>query len=117
MKADELRQQLESSRRAIQRDYAALRSELDIVAKAKRSVVSHPLPWLGGSALVGWVLSGRKRLKVKKTKAGEVIEPAKKLTLLSILLAVARLLLPILRPVVTDFAVGKLASFTGKSRR
>jgi hypothetical protein len=117
MSVDDIRSELEASRRAIRRDYHSLRAEFDFVAKTKRAVVEHPLPWLGGSALVGWIMSGRKRRKARKLKAGEVAEPVKKLTLLSILVAAVRLLFPIVQPFLTNFAIGKVTDLAGKYRR
>jgi pilus assembly protein TadC len=117
MNADDIRSDLEASRRAIRRDYRALRAELDFVARTKRAVVDHPLPWLGGSALVGWILSGRKRRKARRLKPGEVPEPVKKFGLLGILVAVVRLIFPIAQPYLTNFAVGKLSNFAAKYRR
>ncbi len=117
MSTDDIRAEIEASRRAIQRDYAALRSELDFVTKAKHSVANHPLPWLGASALVGWILSGRKHSKPRKLKTGEVAEPVKKFTFLGILLALAKLVFPLIQPHLTSFAMGKLSGLAGKSRR
>jgi len=117
MSADDIRREIDLSRRAIQRDYASLRAELDFVAKTKRAVVEHPLPWLGGSALIGWVLSGRKRRKARKLKRGEVAEPVKKFTMLGVLFTVAKLVFPLIQPQLTNFALGKLTSVAGKLQR
>jgi hypothetical protein len=117
MSADDIRREIDLSRRAIQRDYASLRAELDFVAKTKRAVVEHPLPWLGGSALIGWVLSGRKRRKARKLKRGEVAEPVKRFTLFGILLTVARLIFPLVQPQLTNFAIGRLTTVAEKFRR
>jgi hypothetical protein len=114
---DDIRAEIEASRHAMQRDYSALRAELNFVAKTKNSVASNPLPWLGGSALIGWVLSGRKRRKARKLKAGQVAEPVKRFTILGVLFALVRLFFPILQPHLTSFAVGKLTDYVGQSRK
>lgn len=117
MSADDIRREIEASRRAIQRDYTSLRAELDFVTKAKHSVANHPIPWLGSSALLGWLLSGRKKKpKMIKGKNGRP-EPSRKFTLLGILLGVVRLVFPLIRPQLTDFALGKFSDYAGKSRR
>lgn len=111
MNADELRQEIAASRAAIRQDFSALRDELDFAAKAKRSVARNPVPWLGGAAFLGFLLSGRKRAKSRSRKGDAIQEPAKKLTVLGVLLAAARFLLPLARPALTDFATRKLADF------
>lgn len=111
MTADEIRQEIAASRTALRRDFRGLRDELDFAAKARRSVVQNPVAWLGGAALFGYLLSGRKKSKVRgrgKIPAGE---PVKKLTVLGGLLAAARLLFPLARPALTSFATRKLIDF------
>jgi hypothetical protein len=112
MSADDIRHEIDASRRAIQGDYVTLRSELDFVSKTKRAVVERPLPWLGGAAILGYIFSGRRRKK-KKTRKNEP-EPAKQLTILGILLGLFRFLLPIARPLATEFATRKLTEFAAR---
>lgn len=115
--ADEIRQEIAASRAAVRQDFHALRDELDFAAKAKRTVARNPVPWLGGAAIFGYLLSGRKKAKPARAKGrggDPVEEPAKKLTALGVLLAAARLLLPLARPALTDFATRKLADFAGR---
>ncbi len=116
MSVDDLRLEIAASRRTIQADYAALRAELDFAAKAKRAVVARPLPWLGGAALLGYLLSGRKNAKPTKHRRGEpeAAAPARKLTLLGVGLTAARLLFPLARPALTAFAMRKLSSFASR---
>jgi hypothetical protein len=112
MSADDIRHEIAASRRAIQDDFATLSAELDFVSKTKRAVVERPLPWLGGAALLGYVLSGRRRKK-KKSRKNEP-EPARRLTILGILLGLFRFLLPIARPLATEFATRKLTEFAAR---
>jgi hypothetical protein len=116
MTSDDLRREIDASRRAMQQDYAALRAELDFATKAKRAVVANPLPWLGGAAFLGYFLSGRKKAKPPKHRRGEpeIAAPARKLTLLGVLLAAARVLFPLARPALTAFAVRKLSGFANR---
>jgi hypothetical protein len=113
MTSDDIRREIDASRRALQQDYAALRAELDFATKAKRAVVANPLPWLGGAAFLGYILSGRKQAKPPKRRRGEpeAVAPARKLTFLGVLFALARLLFPMARPALTAFAVRKLSGF------
>ena len=118
MSADDIRREIDASRRAIQRDYAGLRAELDFAAKAKRSVRERPLPWLGGAAFVGYLLSGRRKRKAaRKDKDGKKVETARSFTLLGILLSVARLVFPLVRPQLTQLALGKLSGLAAKYSR
>lgn len=100
----------------MRRDYAALRHELDFVSRTKRAVIEHPVPWLGGSALVGWILSGRRR-KARRLKAGQVAEPVKKATLLGVLFGIAKMIFPLVQPYLASFAAGKISDFAAKRRR
>lgn len=115
--ADDIRQEIAASRRALQDDVGTLRAELDFVSKTKRAVVERPLPWLGGAALLGYILSGRRRKKVKAARhtKGEP-ETAKRLTLVGILLGTTRLLFPLARPLIAEFATRKLTEFAAKRR-
>lgn len=116
MTADDLRREIDASRRAIQGDYSALRTEMDFGAKTRQAISSRPGPWLGGAALLGYILSGRKRARAAKPRKGEpaLAKPAKKLTFLGIVLTVARLIFPFIRPAVTAFATQQLGSLAGR---
>jgi hypothetical protein len=113
--ADDLRQEIAASRLAIKGDVTTLRAELDFVAKTKRAVVERPLPWLGGAALLGYILSGRRRKKAARHAKGEP-EAAKRLTLVGVLLGATRLLFPLARPLLTELATRKLTEFAAKRR-
>lgn len=133
MTADDLRRDLEASRRQMRGDYAALRrevhQELDFAGKTKQAVRSHPLPWLGGAAFLGYLLSPRKKREkvvrpslpgsqqqmVDATKKAQ--EPVKKLTLLSIVVTIARMLFPLVRPALTQFAIRQAGTLADRFRR
>lgn len=119
MSIDDIRLEIDASRRAIRHDYAALRAELDFVAKTKRAVVERPLPWLGGAAALGFLFSGRRRRQARKLKSGKpgASESAKRFTILGALFAAARLIFPLVRPQLTAFAARKLTGFAGKFPR
>lgn len=116
MTSDDLRREIDASRRAMQQDYAALRAELDFATKTKRAVVANPLPWLGGAAFLGYILSGRKKAKPPKRRRGEpeIDAPARRLSLFGVLVATARLLFPLARPALTAFAVRKLSGLANR---
>ncbi len=86
MKIDDLRLELDATRRTIRSDYSALRHELDFAGKAKRAVAEHPFPWLGGAAILGFLFSGRRRRKEPRRKGGKpgAAESAKRFSLLGL---------------------------------
>lgn len=119
---DELRR----SRLAIVRDVDAVASEFDIAAKLKKSVRTRPLAWLGSAAALGYILAGPKSRrsastggKSKKDKA--VAEPAPARggwgAIFSSLLAIFKILLPILRPALSAYAAQRLGEFASKTTR
>lgn len=116
MSIEDFRRELELSRAAISRDYASLRSELDFVAKAKRGVAKKPLPWLGGAAALGYLLAGRRRKRKERRKkarqqASDATESAARITVLGVLIATFRFLLPVLKPMISSYAAKRLGAF------
>lgn len=117
MSIEKIRQDLEKSRASIGTDYAALRAELDYVAKAKKSVKEYPASWLGGAAVAGFIgarIFKRKRSKPKRVKRvaqNEVAESAKKITFLSVVLAIFRLIMPMLKPALVSYAGKRIGAF------
>ena len=113
MRIDDLRLEIDASRKAVRQDYAALRAELDFTAKTKAAIVRHPLPFLGSAAALGFLFSGRGRRKARKGGA----EPAKRFTLLGLLLTLGRLLFPIAQPYLAGLAARQLSGLAAKIRR
>lgn len=114
MTSDDYRRELAASRISVRGDYAALRRELDFATKAKRAVASRPLPWLGGAAVLGFLLSGRKRAKTAPRKKGAteaIAAPAKKAGFLGLALAVARIVFPLIQPALTAFLTRQLGGY------
>jgi hypothetical protein len=117
----ELLLELEASRRAISRDYDGVCHAANLPARAKSAFRRHPIPWLGGAAALGWLLSGRGR-KQKKVMVerqidadGNVVkEKAKKLGIFTILLTILRIAMPLLKPAFTALAAKKFADLAGK---
>ncbi len=117
---DDLRREIDASRRDVQGDYAALRAELDFGAKARRAVTAHPLPWLSGAALLGFVLSGRRKPRESRRRRGEPLAASrtgKSLSLLGLLLPAARLAFPFLRPALVALATRQLAAVAERFAR
>lgn len=117
----EILAELASSRLAIARDTAAVRSEIDLAEKLKRSVKARPFAWLGGAAAVGYMLAGPKtRTKtvtklVSGTSRGPVKAEARKdRGFWDILLALLKLAIPVLRPALSAYAAKRFGDFAEK---
>jgi hypothetical protein len=82
----------------------ALRRSLDVSARAKESFKRHRPAWLGGSALVGFLLSklpARKKTVFVERVSGKVLGAAGKL---GALFSAAKFAINIAGPLVSDFA-------------
>lgn len=135
MTREQLAAELERSRRAIRRSGADLKWELDFNRKTRESIRNHRFAWLGGAAAFGFLLAGSrrsKRARVVEIPAGP--EPSEGTsdekphrkpkrkpevskaipTILTVILGAVRLLLPVLRPLVTAYAAKKLAQIADK---
>ncbi len=115
----EILKEIEASRRAIGRDYASLRQDLNFKSRTQESIKTRPLAWLGGAAGLGWLLAGRKKKRLPKASTGKTAAavenaPVKSLGILGVLLAAFRILLPILRPAATAYAAKKFADLAGR---
>ena len=112
------------SRLDISQEYKALCGELDVQKKFKHSVKQHPLLWLAGAAGAGFLTTifGAKRTK-KQTPQPRVTPPLgatsslAKVGWLAGALEVGKLLYPVLRPVVMEFAKKSIQSTLAKNAR
>lgn len=122
MISDSLIREVEASRRAIHRDVTALHYQMDFQARAKDAIRNRPALWLGGSAAIGFVFAifGRRPRKKSRPQAGAspasaaVVESAKSLTVLGVVLSIIKTLLPLARPVLTAFAARRFAEMASK---
>ncbi len=110
-----LRQQVHDSRIRLSREYAGLVGELDVPQRLARSVRNHPLGWIGGAAVTGLALSlfGRGGRKSPPTRSSvpapvQTSSSLSRAGLVAGALQVGRLLYPVLRPVILEYA-GKAA--------
>lgn len=121
---DSILEELRRSRLAISRDVKAVASEFDITSKVKKSVMARPLAWLGSAAAIGYILAGPKsrRVAISKGKAKKGDVPAAPnrsgwAVFFSGLLALFKILLPVLRPALSAYAAQRLGEFAAKSGR
>jgi len=102
------------SRIEISREYSGLLSDLDIQKKFRNSFKNHPLRWIGGAAVAGILTSvfGAKRSK-KTPKPAALVAAASTVTGSTAMskagwwagaLEVGKLLYPVFKPLVLEFA-------------
>ena len=117
----EILAEIARSRAAIARDTAAVRAELDVAARVKKSVVMRPFAWLGGAAALGYILAGPKTrtktvvktVKSPKTESGEV-EKKQPRTFLDILFGLFKLMFPLVRPALSAYAARRVGAMADK---
>lgn len=124
-----LRQEMRESRQGISREYAGLLSDLDFQKRFTESVKRHPLGWIGGAAAAGLLatLFGGRRMAsptraAKPPSAAPAPEAAHgnaltKTGWVAGALEVAKLLYPVLRPVVIQFVSNAAKSGLAKRSR
>ncbi len=118
----QFQQELAASREALRRDLNSLREELNIAKKIGKIVAKKPALWMTGAAVTGFVVSmfsfrrhlpsAPKAVKDKKSipaneKAPKESPPR---TIWSFLFSLIKLLLPIIRPLVSAYASKRMAS-------
>jgi len=113
--------ELDLSRRAIQRDLAVVKADLDFPGKIRESLRTQPVVWLVGAGALGLVIAFRPRRRavgvrlVQKTGA---VEGAKSgavgAAALTILVAVIKAAMPALQPVILSGASKLVALFSKK---
>ena len=115
------------SRIDIAREYSGLLSDLDVRKKFRNSFRNHPLRWVGGAAVAGILTSlfgSRESQKTIKPPASTVPQSAagEKATLSKAgwwagALEVVKLLYPVLRPLLLEFASNAVQSGFAKKNR
>ena len=112
-----LQQTVRESRMNISREYSGLLSDLDFKKRFTESVKHHPYGWLGGAAaagLIATIFGGRSARQTKPTKNSSPQEgqPSAKGETSALskagwidgALEVGKILYPIMRPVLVEFA-------------
>jgi len=112
MTKEEILAELSTSRTAIAREYAAVRTELDYKSKLNNLVRRRPYAWLGGAAALGWFLAGPKTKTrvvtkvVKQNGTAKVVKEKKgaRAGLIALLVGVIRFAFPLLKPALSAYA-------------
>lgn len=116
---EKLLAEAEKTRAAIQRDVAAVQHRANLPARAMRCFERHPVAWLAGAAVGGWVLAGPKTrlrtLHIIKDKEGKILRKKKQSGLAGTLLRMAKLALPVLKPALKAYATRRLLDFVRRA--
>jgi len=114
-KPEELIQALEESRQGISQHALRLQDRINPVNRLKQAIQRNQGVWLGGAIVTGFVLARlpalfpRKR-KVKRKDGKEELLPPKK-SMLVMLVAAIRFLIPLFKPAITEFVSDQLAKW------
>jgi len=115
----EILAELARSRAAIARDASAVRSHLDLAARARNAFQARPFAWLGGAAAVGYFFAGRRTRakaapKLARGNPQSPVKAGKTHVFRDILFPLLRLAVPLLRPAVSAYAAKRFADFAAK---
>jgi hypothetical protein len=104
---------------AIARDTSAVREEINMASKLRRSVTSRPFAWLGGAAVIGYFLAGPKTrtktvTKVVREKGAAKVETKKRHGFWDILFSLIKLCVPLVRPALSAYAARRIGDFADK---
>jgi len=114
-KPEELIRALEESRRGISQHALRVQDRINPVTRFKEVIQRNQGAWIGGALIAGFVLARlpalfpRKR-KVKRKDGKEELLPPKK-SMLVMLVAAIRFLIPLFKPAITEFASDQLAKW------
>ena len=95
----------------------ALRRSLDVTARARESFKRHKPAWLGGAAVIGFVLSklpSRKKTVFVERATGAVLGAAGKL---GAIFSAAKFAISFARPILSNLADGSLAEILKRFRK
>jgi len=113
--------ELARSRAAIARDTSAIRDEINVASKFRRSVKSRPFAWLGGAAAIGYFLAGPKTRTKTVTKVVREkgpgpakVETKKQHGFWDILFSLIKLCVPLVRPALSAYAARRIGDFADK---
>lgn len=117
--------QLDAAREGLRHSAGQLREDLDVPRHLKSTFVNHKSAWIGGAAVLGWVLAklpGRKKNLIaheaQRHNGFHGVSPsAKKYAISGILLAILRVALNALRPTLTAIASRKIKDMAAQRIR
>ncbi len=113
----EILAELARSRAAIASDTSAVREEFNVASKFRRSVKSRPFAWLGGAAVIGYLLAGpktRTKTLVVRDKGAAKAGAKKRHSFWDILFSLIKLCVPLIKPAVSAYAARRIGDFVDR---
>jgi hypothetical protein len=115
----QLASQLQAARENLSTSISGLREDINISRSFAMSFRRHKAAWLGGSALLGWVLA---RLPARKKTVKVYIDKRDKQKIKEqkkggVLLAVAKFAVGIAKPAITAYATKKVADLAATAEK
>ncbi|MDQ2868729.1 MAG: hypothetical protein M3R59_10020 [Verrucomicrobiota bacterium] len=102
---------IDRSRAQLGRELDGLRYEMDLPRKLRDSFSARPAIWIGAVVVGGILLVSSFRRTKTVYVAGKKGEPEKKILQAGALVGLARMLLPVARPIVMKFVAGKVSDY------
>ncbi len=112
----ELTARIATFRAQLSQDLQHVRRDLDVPAQVRSSYLHHKSAWLGGAAVLGWVIS-RLPARRKKVKVYVDSKDERKLKVASqagMMFGLGRLLFSALQPAVSAFAAKKVTDYLSR---
>jgi len=107
--------ELARARGSMSRSWSAFKRDANVAAHVRNSIRTNKSAWLGGAAVLGWILSllppRRRNVKVLVDRSDR---PVRKVYKAGMLFSLFRMLLPLIKPTVMAFVTQKLTEFTMK---
>lgn len=111
----QLSAELARMRIAMSRTWTGMKRNASVTRNVKGSFNQNRTAWLGGAAVFGWILS---RLPARKKQVKVYVESGEKRVKIvkqaGLLLGLARILVPLLKPTVMAYVTAKIAEASAR---
>jgi hypothetical protein len=111
--------ELARARADVSTNIGALRHDLDFPTRAKKSFTSSPMPWLGGAALIGLIISripGRTKKVVRISPKQPQDSPVEKAGKAGLLLGALKIAFDFARPTLLKWATQRFSDYVASAQ-